>query len=70
MEKEYICPHCNEKQTSICQWQTASVGSELNMEDGSWEQKDIVGGDHEAWVCPGCEHELDPLFVDTLKLLE
>jgi len=56
--KTYTCPHCKEKQESINQWQTCSVGYEYDFDNRSWEMKDINDGDFEAWACPSCGVDL------------
>jgi len=56
---KYICPKCKKEQTSILQWQTASICYEYDFYNG-WEQKDIEGGDFESWNCPECGDEFQP----------
>jgi len=64
--KEYICPHCEEKQTSFTQWQTISVAHEFDLEKKEWIF-DVDSGDsadHESFVCPSCDEALDEKFSE------
>ena len=56
--KGFTCPECKQYKKSITQWQTCSVGYEYTFENEQWEQRDIEGGDHEAWACPDCGEDI------------
>ena len=69
MDKSYICPACNEKQTTVNMWQSISVANEFNLKTDNWGKQ--VGrsdsADFESWACP-CGEDLPEDLVKKLEL--
>jgi len=61
MKKEYICPACKKKQTSIAESQTGTQIYEYDFESKSWDIPSYgeFNGKHNAWSCPSCGQDLD-----------
>jgi len=68
-KKSYICPNCKRKQTSVVEWQTASIAYEFNLKTGESEKVDEIGGEHEEWSCPECGADLPPKVVKEIETI-
>ena len=66
-QKLYICPSCNEKQTSAIEWQNESVAYEFKLKSGKSEEVDKVCGEHENWTCPSCGEDLPIEMWDSIQ---
>lgn len=71
-KKSYICPCCKEKQYTVMQWQTVSVGYTFNLADNQFNagEERSDSADHEDFGCPNCGEELEQDLIDKLKLWE
>jgi len=72
IKSSYVCPGCGEKETSVRQWQTISIGTEFDLEKDEFDhvnRKEIVGN-HESFSCPECGYDLGDDLIEKLDLWE
>ena len=72
MKKSYTCPCCKEKQNTVVQWQTVSVGHYFNLEQNEFKGKESFSdcADDENFACRSCGEELTQKLIDKLNLWE
>ena len=58
-EISFICPVCMKKQTSIFESQLGSQIYEYNFESDQWDTIFDFEGEHEAFMCPNCDNDID-----------
>lgn len=58
-EISYVCPHCKEKQYTICEWQKADVGYDFSFETQDFEMRPIDNAEHNEWACSNCGEHID-----------
>jgi len=63
----YVCPHCKKEQNTILRWQTASVCDEIDLDNGNYDDVDMVYGDFEKYSCPECGKDLPFELAEQLK---
>jgi len=54
----YVCPKCKTEQNVVVEFQTCSVKYTYDFESNTWEQRDIITGDHDAFACYNCGEDL------------
>lgn len=59
--KTYICPHCKEKQYTVIQWHTTSVGYEQNLKGDLLDNETLFSehSDFETFACKNCGKNLE-----------
>lgn len=56
--KEYKCPACGAKNTTVLRCETVTEIWKFDLETKESHVQDTTGGDFESYVCPECHEDL------------